>query len=88
MRNSDDDAETDLFSAAKDRWKRMRTLMNPTFTTSKIKLLMPLMQKCSSRLMEAIEKNTDRELNISKYEQNMQYLFENNLYSIFQLLNM
>jgi cytochrome P450 len=66
MQNSDEDRDTDLFASAKDRWKRMRTLMNPTFTTSKLKILLPLMQKCSTRLLDEIEANTGIELNISK----------------------
>ena len=62
---SDQQPEQDLFGSSKDRWKRMRTLMNPTFTTSKIKILLPLMQKCSNRLLEEIAKSTDREININ-----------------------
>jgi cytochrome P450 len=66
LQNTDQDPDIDLFGSAKDRWKRMRTIMNPTFTTSKLKVLLPLMQKCSTRLLDELENNTDIELNISK----------------------
>ena len=33
----DNDPRVDVFSANRARWKRMRTIMNPTFSSSKLR---------------------------------------------------
>ncbi|XP_013415692.1 cytochrome P450 3A29 [Lingula anatina] len=38
-----------------DRWKRLRTIINPTFSASKMKQMCPLVNKCVDVFMEKIE---------------------------------
>ena len=64
---SDYDKDVDLVTSAKERWKRFRTIMNPTFTSTKVKTLVPLMEMCCGRLMEEMDKIVDKEINISEY---------------------
>lgn len=35
--SSDNDPSLDLFTSGGERWKRFRTIMNPTFTSTKVK---------------------------------------------------
>ena len=37
IQTSDTDANLALFSSARNRWKRMRNIMNPTFSNVKLK---------------------------------------------------
>jgi len=48
-------------------WKRMRTIMNPSFTAYKLKEILPLMQVCSQRFLNNIEANEGHEINVTKY---------------------
>ena len=42
----------------------MRNIINPTFSTAKLKELMPLMQTCTDRLVDEISKSSGKEVNI------------------------
>nr|QUF59378.1 cytochrome p450 CYP3045C1 [Brachionus angularis] len=64
---SADDPAIDLFESTKLRWKKMRTLMNPTFSSAKLRELGPLLILCSDRLISVLENETEKELNISEY---------------------
>lgn len=64
---SDNQSDLDIFRASKEVWKRMRTLISPTFSNPKLKELFPLMSICSNRLIQVIESGLDKELNVSKY---------------------
>ena len=61
---SDDDPKSSLFQSTRGKWKRMRNIINPTFSTAKLKELLPLMTMCTDRLLETIEKNVDKEINV------------------------
>lgn len=37
LARSDDDPHLDLFQSSRARWKRMRTIMNPTFSSAKLR---------------------------------------------------
>ena len=37
MSFKDNEPLSDLFMATRSRWKRMRTIMNPTFSSAKLK---------------------------------------------------
>ena len=49
------------------RWKRMRLLMNPTFSSAKIRDMDPLIIKCIDRLIEQFEKKSEEEVSINMY---------------------
>lgn len=64
---SEEDPKSSLFQSTRGRWKRMRNIINPTFSTAKLKDLLPLITMCSDRLLETIENNLEKEINIKKY---------------------
>lgn len=47
------------------RWKRMRLIMNPTFSSLKIREMGPLLIKCVDRLIETFENRQEEEIGIS-----------------------
>nr|UOU03272.1 cytochrome P450 3045C2 [Brachionus rubens] len=55
-----------LFTASRDRWKTMRGIMNPTFSSAKLRELGPLLVKCSDRLNQAFEHEQDFEVNVTE----------------------
>ncbi|KAK4873607.1 hypothetical protein RN001_012967 [Aquatica leii] len=61
-----------LFMKGGEKWQRLRSLLSPTFTSSKLKLMYPLMFKCAQQFLEHYEQNdnvTELEMKetISKY---------------------
>lgn len=53
-----------LFSAHANQWRRQRHVINPTFTTVKLKTMAPLMNKCIDSLMNKVSEMTNVEFNI------------------------
>ncbi|CAF2836633.1 unnamed protein product [Rotaria sp. Silwood2] len=53
-----------LFSAHGNQWRRQRHVINPTFTTVKLKMMTPLMNKCIASMMKKTDENNDKEFNI------------------------
>ena len=49
------------------RWKRMRLLMNPSFSSAKIRDMDPLIIKCTDRLIEQFENKSEEEVYINMY---------------------
>nr|ATW72301.1 cytochrome p450 CYP3045B3 [Brachionus calyciflorus] len=64
---SDNSPKMDLFLSSNKRWKRMRNIINPTFSPSKLKELIPIMNKCTQRFLDILDKNLDEELIISDF---------------------
>lgn len=46
-----------LIRAYKSAWKRQRLIMNPTFSSAKLKEMGPLIVKCVDRLMDKMNKD-------------------------------
>lgn len=63
---ADDSPKMDLFLSTNKRWKRMRNIINPTFSPAKLKELLPIMKKCTERFMNILDKNSDQEIIISE----------------------
>lgn len=53
-----------LFTASADQWRRQRHVINPTFTTMKLKTMVPLMNRCIDSMLMKIEEISGDELNI------------------------
>jgi len=53
-----------LFSSHANQWRRQRQVINPTFTTIKIKTMIPLMNKCIESLMKKLNDMNNQEFNI------------------------
>jgi len=49
------------------RWKRMRLLMNPSFSSAKIRDMDPLIIKCTDRLIEQFENKSEEEVYINMF---------------------
>ncbi|KAF5285365.1 hypothetical protein FQR65_LT13255 [Abscondita terminalis] len=45
-----------LFMKGGDKWQRLRSMLSPAFTSSKMKSMYPLMVKCAQQLVEHFEK--------------------------------
>lgn len=52
-----------LFAAQGDTWRRQRHVINPTFSTGKLKQMSPLVNQCIQSLMNKLAENND-EFNI------------------------
>ena len=48
------------------RWKSMRAIMNPTFSSMKLRSLQPLLNLCVERLVDQIEKTNQQEVSIAQ----------------------
>ena len=53
-----------LFTAHANQWRRQRHVINPTFTTMKLKTMAPLMNKCIESLMSKVSEMNGKEFNI------------------------
>nr|QUF59376.1 cytochrome p450 CYP3045A1 [Brachionus angularis] len=60
----DDASKQSIITATKGRWKRMRNIMNPTFSSSKMRELYPSMKLCIDKLLEKIDQNVDQEIDV------------------------
>lgn len=58
------DKGSHLFSAEGDQWRRQRHIINPTFTTGKLKTMTPLMNKCIESMMVKVGEMNGEEFNI------------------------
>nr|AHL88986.1 cytochrome p450 3045C3 [Brachionus koreanus] len=68
LSRKDDDPNSDLFQSTKGRWKRMRMIMNPTFSSAKIRELGPILVNCADRLIDVLNKDgNEAEINVSEY---------------------
>nr|QVK45584.1 cytochrome P450 [Brachionus paranguensis] len=97
LSRKDDDPNSDLFQSTKGRWKRMRMIMNPTFSSAKLRELGPILVNCADRLIDVLNKEGDAKINVSEYfkrftmdsiwncafgvDINMQYEKENDYFS-------
>lgn len=64
---SDNNKNHNLFGACKTKWKTMRTIMNPTFSSLKLRKLNPLILKCTDRLLDILGKAESKEINVSNF---------------------
>jgi len=53
-----------LFTAHDNQWRRQRHVINPTFTTVKLKMMTPLVNKCITSMMKKLDENNHNEFNI------------------------
>jgi cytochrome P450 len=66
LERSDDSHMDHLLSASRLKWKRMRNIMNPTFSSAKLRELGPLVIMCTDRLVTKLNENIDTEIDISQ----------------------
>nr|UOU03265.1 cytochrome P450 3045C6-3 [Brachionus rubens] len=59
--------DSSLFESTKGRWKRMRMVMNPTFSSSKLRELGPLIDTCADRLIDRLNKADNTEIAVSDF---------------------
>ena len=45
----------------------MRSIMNPTFSSTKLREIGPLLILCSDRLKKVLENQSEKEVNITQY---------------------
>lgn len=67
LNRNDDAPDHMLFSASRSKWKTMRNIMNPTFSSAKLKELGPLLIKCTDRMNEIMIKNFEKNITISEF---------------------
>ncbi|CAF0908761.1 unnamed protein product [Rotaria sordida] len=53
-----------LFGANGDHWRRQRHVINPTFSTTKLKLTSPIVNECIDALMNKIQEKENQEFDI------------------------
>ncbi|CAF1054545.1 unnamed protein product, partial [Brachionus calyciflorus] len=56
-----------LFTSSRSTWKIMRTLINPTFSSAKLRDLGPLLIKCTDRLNKILDNEQEKELEIGEF---------------------
>ncbi|CAF1007044.1 unnamed protein product, partial [Brachionus calyciflorus] len=67
LTRKDNGPDASLFLSTRSRWKRQRTIMNPTFSSAKLRELGPILVSCADRLIDILDKDNKMELNISEY---------------------
>nr|ATW72304.1 cytochrome p450 CYP3045C13 [Brachionus calyciflorus] len=67
LTRKDNGPDASLFLSTRSRWKRQRTIMNPTFSSAKLRELGPILVSCADRLIDILDKDNKIELNISEY---------------------
>ena len=55
---------SNLFSANANQWRRQRHVINPTFSTAKLKSMTPLMNQCIQSLFQKLDTIGSQEFNI------------------------
>jgi cytochrome P450 len=61
------DGNTHLFRATGTRWRRQRQVINPTFSSAKLKLMSPLVNGCIEAMLDKVSQmvnNKEKEINI------------------------
>nr|QVK45587.1 cytochrome P450 [Brachionus paranguensis] len=64
---NDDHPSLNLINSTGVRWKRMRNIMNPTFSSAKIRELSPDLIKCTERLIEILDHEQEKSINITNF---------------------
>lgn len=67
----DKESRVNVFTSRGLRWKRLRTITNPTFSASKLKAMEPTIQDSIRALMHQLEKKADQPLDVYAYVLNM-----------------
>ena len=62
-------ARSGIVNLRDERWKHVRTILNPTFTASKMKQMLPIMSDSTDILLKKLEKvaDTDKSINIAEW---------------------
>nr|CAD7428600.1 unnamed protein product [Timema monikensis] len=50
-----------LFSLTGSRWRKLRVMLTPTFTSGKMKMMLPTIVECSRKLISSLEKSADKD---------------------------
>ncbi|KAK9393084.1 cytochrome P450 3A9-like [Crotalus adamanteus] len=53
--------KTSIVTAEDEQWKRIRTVLSPTFTSGKLKMMFPIIQNYVKNLLVLLQKKADRE---------------------------
>ena len=64
---NDNHSSVNLINSTGLRWKRMRNIMNPTFSSAKLRDLTPDLVKCTDRLINILENEQLKEVNITSF---------------------
>jgi len=65
-----------LAVARDEQWKRVRSIVSPTFTSGKMKKMFPLMRSCTQEFVEALEQYANEESDISLKDINGNYTMD------------
>jgi cytochrome P450 family 3 subfamily A len=63
----ENDGKIHLFRASGTRWRRQRHVINPTFSSAKLKLMSPLVNGCIEAMLSKVHQlvnNEEKEINI------------------------
>lgn len=56
-----------MIRSTKGRWKRQRIIINPTFSSLKLREMGPLIVKCVDRLLIKLDTDSEKEINFAQY---------------------
>ena len=63
----DNSEKVNLITATETRWKNMRNIMNPAFSSVKLRRMNPILNEMAERLLKNIEKySTENKIDIRK----------------------
>ena len=66
MEYDDKSEKKPLIQCIKGRWKRARLILNPTFSSAKLREMSPLLLKCVNRLLKRLDKEAESEINFAQ----------------------
>nr|UOU03267.1 cytochrome P450 3045C6-1 [Brachionus rubens] len=67
LAQKENDPGSHLLQSIKGKWKRMRMIMNPTFSSAKLRELGPLLETCTDRLIDCLDQEKETEINVSSF---------------------
>ncbi|XP_071089091.1 cytochrome P450 3A24-like [Haliotis cracherodii] len=65
----DKDEDVHMFFARGERWKRLRSIVNPAFSSAKMRMMSPVINKCVNNLVDNVGGECDRNATFNIHEQ-------------------
>ncbi|XP_046373795.1 cytochrome P450 3A24-like [Haliotis rufescens] len=81
----DKDEDVHMFFARGERWKRLRSIVNPAFSSAKMRMMSPVINKCVDNLVDNVGGECDRNAAFNIHEQFQRLTLDTILHCAFNL---